>query len=118
LLTRANALRQQSKWLEASPIYQTLTHRLPDDQSVWRASIECARKLGHRVLMNLLIQDAIRCHPEWSAEIKAASLIEEKPARTMGTPQLNLKTSTLAPDFILAAPTDTSCGASQTTALD
>ena len=80
LLGRAESLRQQSKWPEAGAIYQILTGRLPDDLSVWRGRIECARKLRHRVLTNLLIQDAVRSHPEWAAELKAPGPSEGRPA--------------------------------------
>ncbi|HWD18472.1 MAG TPA: glycosyltransferase, partial [Verrucomicrobiae bacterium] len=94
LLARAESLRQQAKWLEAAPIYQTLLRRQPDDMNLWRARIECSAQSGNATLAKFLTQDALKRHPEWAEAFQAPA-----PVQTMSAKSILPKVSVIIPVF-------------------
>lgn len=79
LRAMGTTLRQQGSWAEAGEIYTTLTNKLPNDLEAWRGRLECARKLGHVVMADLILEEALERHPEWAAQLGA------KPATATAT---------------------------------
>ena len=67
LCQRATELMALGRWGEAGQYFAVLTKRWPDDFAAWRGSCECARRQGHAVLAEILVQDGVRQHPEWAA---------------------------------------------------
>lgn len=79
LRAMATTLCAQGSWTEAGEIYTTLSNKLPDDLAAWRGRLECARKLGHIVMADLITEEALERHPEWAAQLGA------KPATATAT---------------------------------
>jgi len=63
----AKAFFVEQDWAQAGLLFQSLVHHFPDDIEIWQARLECARRQGHRTLARLILQDALRLHPAWSA---------------------------------------------------
>ena len=71
LRTMCSTLSEQGSWAEAGEIYTTLTNKLPDDFDAWHGRLECARKLGHIVMADLILEEALERHPEWAPKLGA-----------------------------------------------
>ena len=71
LRAMGTTLCQQGSWTEAGEIYTTLTSKLPDDLDAWCGRLECARKLGHIVMADLILEEALERHPEWAPRLGA-----------------------------------------------
>jgi hypothetical protein len=67
----AKALFIEEQWAEAGLLFQTLVHHFPDDLEIWQSRLECARRRNHHSLAKLILNDALRLHPEWSAILGA-----------------------------------------------
>ncbi len=61
----AQAFFMEQDWEEAGLLYQTLASIFPNEIEIWRARLECARRRNHRTHARLILQDAVRLHPEW-----------------------------------------------------
>jgi len=62
-------LCEQHAWAEAAQAYQQLTRLLPDDPAAWQARLDCARKAGHSVLTDLILEELQERHPEWNPQL-------------------------------------------------
>jgi predicted HAD superfamily hydrolase/SAM-dependent methyltransferase len=63
---QAAVLCREGKWDKAEPCFRTLTNLEPGQVEGWKGWLECARKLNHRILENLIRHDALQLHPEWA----------------------------------------------------
>lgn len=66
----ADILQRQNAWEEAGAVLVHLTRKLPDDLAAWKARVDCARKAGHHVLTELVVEEAVERHPEWAAALQ------------------------------------------------
>ncbi len=63
----AEAYLAEQDWAEAAPLFQALVTQFPDDLALWQGQLECARRRNHRTLAKLIVNSAVRFHPEWAA---------------------------------------------------
>jgi hypothetical protein len=54
----------------ATPLFQKLTAEFPDDIRYWHSRLECARQQHQGVVAELILDDALSRHPEWSATLE------------------------------------------------
>jgi hypothetical protein len=62
----ATALFVEKQWADAGLLFQTLVHHFPNDLEIWQARLECARQQKHQTHARLILNDAVRIHPEWA----------------------------------------------------
>ncbi len=73
-------LRGQEQWQAAGELYMKLSKRRPDDLETWSLRLECAKKAGHEVLADLVLEEALERHPEWAPKLLATPAPPPAPA--------------------------------------
>ncbi len=69
----ATAYFIEQEWAEAGALFQTLVRHFPNDPEIWQARLECARQCKHHRLAEIILNDALRLHPEWRMTQQANS---------------------------------------------
>ncbi len=64
---QAADLCHSGKWDKVEPFFRKLTSLQPNELDGWEGRIACARKLNHRVLEQLIRNEALIQHPEWKS---------------------------------------------------
>ncbi|MBL9137235.1 MAG: methyltransferase domain-containing protein [Verrucomicrobiales bacterium] len=86
----AEILQRQHAWEDAGAVLVILTRKLPDDLAAWKARVDCARKAGHQVLTELVVEEAVERHPEWAPVLKDSA---PRPTTPPPTPTVSLPSS-------------------------
>lgn len=74
ILTMATSLAQQGHWNQVEFLLKSLTDRFPDHLPAWQARLHGLHQLGFEVMADLLTEEILERHPEWSAALDPKEL--------------------------------------------
>ncbi len=65
----ADRLFRAGSWAEAGVAYHRLTQRYPHNLTLWKRRLDCSRHLGHSLVVDLLLEEALADHPDWETDL-------------------------------------------------